>query len=655
MDVERLSALAERVLGGETEAYEAIFLETKDNLYFHAKTILLSEEAAWDAVQDSYLAAFRSLEKLANSGRLMMWLCAIVSNISFSRLRKQPRANTAAKEAASAEITENTLAALPDMQRTALLLRYCDDMAMAQIASVMRCSEMAAQNSLADAEKALGLVREFSSDMTALSPSELKTQMERLELKCQLPPSLTLSIGSIIAQKCGYSSSLRVTSGVSSFAAPRPVDRQRGTGAMPRPKREREQEYGRGRERDSERERAQERSREREQEREYERRRGDERKYERDDAHYEERREARERREPEPPPINRYGDSPYQKQKKKSGGMPIAAAVILVISGLILGVFAVRYISAHFGGGKDADVSIVNVRRDADSAPREHQALSSEAAQAYLGVLTGHTGKSGVCSSTTEGPGLAYANLIDFDADGYDELYLYYIDREFSAENAQYSRGDDGTELWCLHEELWRYDGELKKCYEAEHFHTGAPSSANTEGRWLLDNNGRAQLASWHSDVDENGYINQYLTVYELAEGTLEAGYEVTATFVVANQAKYMAEGYAIENYYGTDNAQFDSIAYFFEGAVKADGHRVGYSYTDCLALADLSTSDIVPLDDYNDDNPVTLLKDFYDARRDGGRQLIYFNGAGLTWELSDINNMLSSLADICTGKAETA
>lgn len=636
MDVEKLSALAERVLDGETEAYEAIFLDTKDNLYFHAKTILLSEEAAWDAVQDSYLAAFRSLEKLASSGRLMMWLCAIVSNISFSRLRKQPRANTAAKEEASKEVSENTLSALPDMQRTALLLRYCDDMAMAQIASVMRCSEIAAQNSLADAEKALGLVREFTTGTAALSPSELKAQMERLELKCQLPPSLTLSIGSIIAQKCGYTSSLRVTSGVSSFAAPRPVER-RSMSAPPRPRREREREpeYERGREYSPERRSEPENARE----------------HDRDEAHFEERRDVRERPEAMPP-IDRGFDSPYKKQQKKSGGLPVAAAVILVISGLILGVFAVRYISANFGGGKDAGVTIISAKREADSVPSEHQVLSSEAAQAYLGVLTGYTGKSGVCSAASDGPGLAYANLIDLDADGYDELYLYYIDKEFSEANAQYSRKEDGTELWCLHEELWRYDGELKKCYEAEHFHTGTPSSANSEGRWLLDNNGRAQLASWHSDVDENGYINQYLTIYELSGDSLEPGCEVTATFVVANQAKYMAEGYAIENYYGTDNALFDSIAYFFEGAVKTPDGREGYSYTDCQALADLSTSDIVPLDDYEEDNPVSLLKYFYDARRDGGQQLIYFNGEKLAWELSDINYMLSSLADICTGKS---
>lgn len=610
MDAERLSALAERVLGGETEVYEAIFLETKDNIYFHAKTILLSEEAAWDAVQDSYIAAFRSLEKLTNSGRLMMWLCAIASNISFTRLRKQQAVKSPAGTGGTREISEAALEALQDMPRTALLLRYCDDMSLSQIASVMRCGEAAAQKSLNEAEKALGLEREVAPESTALTPAELKTQMERLELKCQLPPSLTLSIGSVIAQKCGYSSSLRVTSAVESFTVPRPIERQRNISAQPRV-----------------------------------------------------RHDAREPRRTEPkndalphvdnaaPDESIKAVAENSRAKKKKDGMPIGAAVILVIAGLVMGIFAVRYIISTYGGGSDFVAGITVISSDgASNTPAAHQELTSEAAQAYLSVLTGYTGRLGVCTSSIDGEGLAYARLIDLDADGHDELYLYYIDKSFSAENAQYSRRDDGTELWCLHEEIWRYDGELKKCHEQEHFHTGAPSSVNTTGRWLVDDEGRYELVSWHSDVDENGYINQYLDIYALDGEEFTMSYEVSANFVVANQARHMAEGYAIENYYGTDNAQFDSIAYFFEGAVRAGKAREGYSYTDCQALADLSTSDIVPLDDYPEDNPITMLKYYYDVRQDGGTQLIYFNGSGLAWEVSDVNTMLSTLADICTG-----
>lgn len=610
MDAERLSALAERVLGGETEVYEAIFLETKDNIYFHAKTILLSEEAAWDAVQDSYIAAFRSLEKLTNSGRLMMWLCAIASNISFTRLRKQQAVKSPAGTGGTREISEAALEALQDMPRTALLLRYCDDMSLSQIASVMRCGEAAAQKSLNEAEKALGLEREVAPESTALTPAELKTQMERLELKCQLPPSLTLSIGSVIAQKCGYSSSLRVTSAVESFIVPRPIERQRNISAQPRV-----------------------------------------------------RHDAREPRRTEPkndavphvdnaaPDESIKAVAENSRAKKKKDGMPIGAAVILVIAGLVMGIFAVRYIISTYGGGSDFVAGITVISSDgASNTPAAHQELTSEAAQAYLSVLTGYTGRLGVCTSSIDGEGLAYARLIDLDADGHDELYLYYIDKSFSAENAQYSRRDDGTELWCLHEEIWRYDGELKKCHEQEHFHTGAPSSVNTTGRWLVDDEGRYELVSWHSDVDENGYINQYLDIYALDGEEFTTSYEVSANFVVANQARHMAEGYAIENYYGTDNAQFDSIAYFFEGAVRAGKAREGYSYTDCQALADLSTSDIVPLDDYPEDNPITMLKYYYDVRQDGGTQLIYFNGSGLAWEVSDVNTMLSTLADICTG-----
>ena len=62
VDKTELAALVERVLGGDTRAYETIYLETKDNIYFHAKTVLKSDESAWDAVQDTFVAASSSFK-----------------------------------------------------------------------------------------------------------------------------------------------------------------------------------------------------------------------------------------------------------------------------------------------------------------------------------------------------------------------------------------------------------------------------------------------------------------------------------------------------------------------------------------------------------------------------------------------------------------
>lgn len=597
MDVNKLSALADRVLDGETQAYEAIYLETKDDIFFHAKTILESEEAAWDAVQDSYIAAFRSLEKLKSSGDLSVWLRAIASNICFTRLRKQPRGRTDAPPESGGTFSGKTLAALPDMQRTAVLLRYCDDMSLSQIASVMRCSGDTAAGSLAAAEKALGLTRDLPLPQGKITPAELRADMERLRLRCQLTPALTLSIGSVIAQKCGYTSALRVTSGVDMHSSvPRASERSRQQG---QPQKRNAQEPA-GKVRDS--------------------------------------------RE-----VQRGGSNTAKWEKPSQGGkLIVVLAVALIIAGIAFGIYAVRGILSRSGGSEVTYSDAAHGAQSDISGP----SVTSESAQAYLGVLTGYTGKVGVCTSAVSGPGLAYARLTDFDGDGSDELYLYYIDRDFSQENRQYSIGSDGNELWCLHEELWKYDGELKKCFAQEHFHTGSVNAANSTGRWIYSDGDIQRLASWHSDIDVNGYVNQYLDIYELDGGELKVGCEVSATFVVANQARHMADGYQIEQYYGTDNASFDDIAYFFEGAVKNADGRESCTYRDCQALADLPTSDIVPLDDYSADNPLTILKNFYDARRDSGTQLISFNGNSLTWKLVDINALLSDLADICTGAA---
>lgn len=608
MENRGLSELVGRVLSGDAQAYEELYLQTKDNVFFHAKIALLSEESAWDIVQNTYAAAFRSLPRLKTPETAETWLCAIAGNLCFSRLHKQKTASVQARRGDDTlrGRVEDGLAALTDMQRIAVLFRYCDDMSLAQIGTVLRCGEGAVGTLLADAERVLGISRETAPgalDSDALTPTDLKTGLMEIKDETSLSPAVTLGIAETLAQKCGYKSTLRIVPGVSPQCGERlnrPARTDSQTGDEPAAV-----AAGRG------------------------------------------------------SVAPRPGVDRARRNARKSA---MALASGLVVVGLVVGAFSVRAIidarnaddltpdnlDALFG--ENAKPAVQSTAEQDSDAAASAEPLTVEAAQAYIGIISDYTGRFGVCASPDTGSGLAYAELIDFDADGRQELYLYYIDNAFSPENESYRLNASGEEQWCLHEQLWSFDGALTLLYEQEHCGLAPVDSAEGASLWLCTGaDWSTRFFAWYSYTDENGYINHSSTIYELRDGALTAAKETTGMFVVANAANQRRDGYLIEEYYGTDNAHFDDIAYFVEGAITTADGRTSYNYEQCQALLDIGTADIVPISPDNSGTPIGELAEAYAARRQG-TQLIDADGAALTWATNDINAFLSTLADICTG-----
>lgn len=98
----------------------------------------------------------------------------------------------------------------------------------------------------------------------------------------------------------------------------------------------------------------------------------------------------------------------------------------------------------------------------------------------YYAVLTRILNEYGRCEAEYEGWGLAYANLVDFDGDGMEELYLYYVDDDAGVAGV---RGYKGK---VVHEEIWRG----KNCIYRHH-HWDSSDPADEE----LDSDGRALCA----------------------------------------------------------------------------------------------------------------------------------------------------------------
>src|SRR6516164_1476592 len=85
------AALLHALRQGDGRAYEQLVRRQAGPLLVTARRILRNEDDARDAVQDAFLAAFRSLDSFAGNARLTTWLHRIVINAALNKLRRRQR------------------------------------------------------------------------------------------------------------------------------------------------------------------------------------------------------------------------------------------------------------------------------------------------------------------------------------------------------------------------------------------------------------------------------------------------------------------------------------------------------------------------------------------------------------------------------------
>jgi RNA polymerase sigma-70 factor, ECF subfamily len=84
--------LVARARDGSGAAFAAIMRENNRRLYRIARSILKDDAEAEDALQESYLLAFRNLNGFRGTAKLSTWLARIVVNESLGRLRRRAAA-----------------------------------------------------------------------------------------------------------------------------------------------------------------------------------------------------------------------------------------------------------------------------------------------------------------------------------------------------------------------------------------------------------------------------------------------------------------------------------------------------------------------------------------------------------------------------------
>jgi len=148
--------------------FQALLDEHRDDVYRFLVASLGREEAD-DCFQETFISALRAYPRLRDASNLRSWLFTIAHRKAIDAHRARGRRPVPVEEvpeqAVSGGFAHNgepelwrAVRGLPNKQRAAVLHRYVNDLAYADIGQVMGCSEDAARRSVHEGLKKLRTV-----------------------------------------------------------------------------------------------------------------------------------------------------------------------------------------------------------------------------------------------------------------------------------------------------------------------------------------------------------------------------------------------------------------------------------------------------------------------------------------------------------------
>jgi RNA polymerase sigma-70 factor (ECF subfamily) len=168
--------LVERARTGDAEAFRELVERYSARIFRLAWRILGDEASAEDAVQETFLRAYRSLARFDARSQVGTWLHRIAANTSIEILRKQQRLHAQPEPplpsspdpgpdrlALSQEVERAVRGALADlspMERAAFILRHFEDRSIAEICGALGLRESAGKQAVFRAVKKLRRVLE---------------------------------------------------------------------------------------------------------------------------------------------------------------------------------------------------------------------------------------------------------------------------------------------------------------------------------------------------------------------------------------------------------------------------------------------------------------------------------------------------------------
>ena len=167
-DVSELD-LVRRCQAGDTEAFDELVTRNRTRVFSMIYNMVHSEQDAWDLAQDSFLKAWKSIERFRGQSSFYTWVYRIVMNVTIDWLRKKhvkgagaefddatllkevdPASKTVPKaEALPYETMERgeiraridqAIAQLSPEQRAVILMKEIEGMQYHEIAEALGCS-----------------------------------------------------------------------------------------------------------------------------------------------------------------------------------------------------------------------------------------------------------------------------------------------------------------------------------------------------------------------------------------------------------------------------------------------------------------------------------------------------------------------------------
>jgi RNA polymerase sigma-70 factor (ECF subfamily) len=174
--------LLERVRAGDERACEALVRQHGGRMLSVARRFLRTEEDSADAVQDAFLAAFRSLDGFEGNSALGTWLHRIVVNVCLMKLRARSR---------SREVRiDDLLPSFDDTGHHNSPVRAWENSALAHLTRAeIRTQVRSSIDQLPEAYREVLLLRdieEFDTAQTAeqlgIAPGAVKTRLHRARM-----------------------------------------------------------------------------------------------------------------------------------------------------------------------------------------------------------------------------------------------------------------------------------------------------------------------------------------------------------------------------------------------------------------------------------------------------------------------------------------
>ena len=148
--------------------FQALLDEHRDDVYRFLVASLGRDEAD-DCFQETFISAMRAYPRLRDASNLRSWLFTIAHRKAIdahrARARRAVPVEEVPEQAAAGGVGLNgepelwrAVRGLPTKQRAAVLHRYVNDLAYADIGRVMGCSEDAARRSVHEGLKKLRTV-----------------------------------------------------------------------------------------------------------------------------------------------------------------------------------------------------------------------------------------------------------------------------------------------------------------------------------------------------------------------------------------------------------------------------------------------------------------------------------------------------------------